>query len=175
LEEQEKQTHFERTIMPHTDAAYNLARWLSGNEHDAQDVLQEAYIRAFRFLDGLRGSDARAWLLRIVRNVFYDWLQKNRPKQAAAAFDEKLLESEPDPSTPATILALKNDAQLVRKAIEDLPVEFREVMVMRELESLSYKEIAVIADVPVGTVMSRLARAREQLRVALHSRGGDIK
>jgi RNA polymerase sigma-70 factor (ECF subfamily) len=154
--------------MPHLDAAYNLARWLAGNDHDAEDIVQEACVRAFRFGGGFRGGNSRSWLLTIVRNMAYSWLKKNRPKAIVSIGDEELAEIE-DPGTPAFE---KADADVLRAAIEELPAEFREALVLRDVEGLSYKEIADVADVPVGTVMSRLARARRQLQTHLARKGG---
>jgi len=153
---------FERVVMPHLDAAYNLARWLAGNEHDAADIAQEACVRAYRFIGGHRGGDGRAWLLAIVRNTAFSWLKKNRPA-AVVSIDESVLEQIEDTSVLGDSFS-EGDRGELRAAIEALPVEFREVLVLRELEGMSYKEIAEIAEVPVGTVMSRLARARRQLQ-----------
>jgi RNA polymerase sigma-70 factor (ECF subfamily) len=164
LEEQDKLARFEQSIMPHMNAAYNLARWLAGNDSDAQDVVQEAYLRAFKFLNGFRGGDSRSWLLRIVRNAFYDWLKRNRREETGTPFDEELHSAGDEKAMPDSLLLEKADHDMIRKAIEDLPCEFREILVLRELEGFSYKEIADIAAVPLGTVMSRLARAREHLR-----------
>jgi RNA polymerase sigma-70 factor (ECF subfamily) len=159
--------NFEQAVLPHLDAAYNLARWLMRNEQDAQDVTQEAYLRAFRFFPGFRGGDARAWLMKIVRNTCYTWLHANRPLQEAAEFDENLFP--PDSSAPnPEEIALQNDnAVLLRRALEKLPPNSREVLILRELEGMSYKEIAEITGMPVGTVMSTLSRARDRLRQAL--------
>ena len=159
--------NFEQAVLPHLDAAYNLARWLMRNEQDAQDVAQEAYLRAFRFFPGFRGGDARAWLMKIVRNTCYTWLHANRPLQEAAEFDENLFP--PDCSAPnPEEVALQNDsAALLREALEKLPPNSREVLVLRELEGMSYKEIAAITGMPVGTVMSTLSRARDRLRQTL--------
>jgi RNA polymerase sigma-70 factor (ECF subfamily) len=170
LEEQDKLARFEQSIMPHMNAAYNLARWLAGNDSDAQDVVQEAYLRAFKFLNGFRGGDSRSWLLRIVRNAFYDWLKRNRREETATSFDEELHSAGDETGMPDTLLLEKADHELVRAAIGDLPREFREILVLRELEGFSYKEIADIAEVPLGTVMSRLARAREHLRTLVVQR-----
>ena len=153
--------------MPHLDAAYNLARWLAGNDQDAEDIVQEACVRAFRFGSGFRGGNSRSWLLAIVRNMSYTWLKKNRPKAIVSVEDEDIAEIE-DPGPPAFAQA---DAAVLRAALEELPVEFREALVLRHLEGLSYKEIAEVADVPVGTVMSRLARARQQLQSYLARKG----
>ena len=170
LDAQDKLARFEQSIMPHMNAAYNLARWLAGNDADAQDVVQEAYLRAFKFLGGFRGGDSRSWLLRIVRNAFYDWLKRNRREETGTPFDEELHSTVDETGTPDTLLLAKADQELMRKAIEDLPFEFREILVLRELEGFSYKEIADIAEVPLGTVMSRLARAREHLRTLVVQR-----
>src|SRR6266446_1428311 len=167
LEEQGKLARFEQSIMPHMNAAYNLARWLAGNDPDAQDVVQEAYLRAFKFLGGFRGGDSgdsRSWLLRIVRNSFYDWLKRNRREDTGTEFDEELHGKADETGTPDAVLLEKADHELLHEAIAELPIEFREILVLRELEGFSYKEIADAADVPLGTVMSRLARAREHLR-----------
>jgi RNA polymerase sigma-70 factor (ECF subfamily) len=170
LEEQDKLARFEQSIMPHMNAAYNLARWLAGNDPDAQDVVQEAYLRAFKFLSGFRGGDSRSWLLRIVRNAFYDWLKRNRREETGTPFDEELHSTGDETGTPETLLLEKADHELMREAMGDLPREFREILVLRELEGFSYKEIADIAEVPLGTVMSRLARARERLRTLVVQR-----
>ncbi len=167
MEAQDKLERFEQSIMPQMDAAYNLARWLVGNDADAQDVVQEAYLRAFKFFGGYRGGDSRSWLLRIVRNSFYDWLRRQGRAELETPFDEEVHGSAADSPAPDAALLQKADKELVHQAIAALSVECREVLVMRELEGLSYKEIAEVADVPLGTVMSRLARAREQLRQAL--------
>ena len=170
MDEQDKLARFEQCIMPHMDAAYNLARWLAGNDPDAQDVVQEAYLRAFKFFGGFRGGDGRSWLLRIVRNSFYDSLQRQRHAELGTPFDEQVHNSPAASPAPDAALLEKADNDLLHKAIEALPAEYREVLIMRELESLSYKEIAQIAELPIGTVMSRLARAREQLRLSLMKR-----
>jgi RNA polymerase sigma-70 factor, ECF subfamily len=158
---------FEQTVLPHLDAAYNLARWLAGNDHDAQDVTQEASLRAFKFFGSFRGENSRAWLLTIVRNTFYSWLQKNRPPEIAGELDDEALAIE-DVSVNAEAINLRvADAAAVRHAITELPVEFREMIILREMEGFSYKEIADLSDVPIGTVMSRLARARKLLQKQL--------
>ena len=154
-------------MLPHLDAAYNLARWLAGNDPDAQDITQEACLRALKFFGNFRGENARAWLLTIVRNTFYTWLRKNRPRENEVELDDEALAVE-DVSVNAEALNSRlADAETVRLAIEQLPVEFREVVILREMEGFSYKEIANLADVPIGTVMSRLARARKQLQKQL--------
>ena len=160
---------FEQAVLPHLDAAYNLSRWLMRNEQDAQDVAQEAYLRAFRFFPGFRGGDARAWLLKIVRNTCYTWLHTNRPLQEAAEFDENLLPPDSCALNPEEA-ALQNDSNTqLRKALEKLPSNYREVLILRELEGMSYKEIAEITGMPAGTVMSSLSRARDRLRQILTS------
>ncbi len=165
---------FETVVLPHTRAGYNLARWLLRNDHDAEDVLQEAIVRAFRFFDGFNGDNPRAWLLTVVRNSAYTFLQQNRARELGTEFDE-VLHSEPTPMTRASespeALVLRSAQQrLLNQAVEALPVEFREVFVLRELEGLSYKEIADVARIPIGTVMSRLSRARQQLQAAVARR-----
>ena len=162
LAEHSQLAQFEQIVLSHLDAAYNLARWLTRDEHDAEDVVQEACLRAFRFFDGFRGGDGRAWLLTIVRHTCYTWLQKNRAHELVS-FDEGLEDVESGAS-PEELLLQSADQQTFRNALEELPVEFREVIILRELEGLSYKEIAGIAGIPLGTVMSRLARARKQLQ-----------
>jgi RNA polymerase sigma-70 factor (ECF subfamily) len=158
---------FEQAVLPHLDAAYNLARWLMRNEQDAQDVAQEAYLRAFRFFPGFRGGDARAWLMKIVRNTCYTWLHTNRPLQEATEFDENLFPPETCALNPEEAV-LQNDCNtLVRKAMEKLPPNFREVLILRELEGMSYREIADITGMPAGTVMSSLSRARVRLHQIL--------
>ena len=158
---------FEQEVLPHLDAAYNLARWLTRNNQDAEDVVQEAYLRAFRFFSKFRGGDARAWLLKIVRNTCYTWLHVNRPLQEAAEFDETLFP--PDlraPNPEETVLQNDSGTQL-RKALETLSPNLREVLILREFEGMSYRQIADITGVPTGTVMSSLWRARGRLRQAL--------
>lgn len=154
---------FERQIMPHLDAAFSLARFLMRNEEDARDVVQEASLRAFRFYDSFRGENSRAWFLRIVRNASFSALKRNRSDETNVEFDEELHGAGDTPVDPGMEIDRELDRQRVRAAIEELPPEFREVITLRELEECSYKEIADIAGVPIGTVMSRLARAREQL------------
>src|SRR5258705_1673826 len=160
---------FEETILPHLNAAYNLARWLTRNEDDAKDVVQEAYLRAFRFFDGFRGGDGKAWLLAVVRNTCLTWRRRERGNVTAVPFDETAHGS--DRATSAEI-GLVEEARLgtLRNCIESLPVEYREVIVMRELEELSYRDIADTASLPIGTVMSRLARARKRLEDCVTSR-----
>jgi len=167
LDEPDRLARFEQAILPHLDAAYNLARWLTSNEHDAEDVAQEAFLRALKFFGGFRGGNARAWLLTIVRNTCYNWLKANRAKALTTEFDEALHDREDPAANPDALLVRSANAQAVRAAIEQLPVEFREAIVLREMEGLSYKEIAEVSGIPIGTVMSRLARARQQLQQSL--------
>jgi RNA polymerase sigma-70 factor (ECF subfamily) len=158
---------FEQLIVPHLNAAYNLARWLLGRDQDAEDVVQEAYLRAFQFFGGFHGTDGRAWLLAIVRNNCYTWMQRQRRQAASTAFDEATHGAASGALDPQAIMLRTEDTQRVRQALEQLPDEFREVIVLRELEGLPYKDIAQIAAIPIGTVMSRLARARERLQQIL--------
>lgn len=169
MEGQNKLASFETAVLPHLDAAYNLARWLTRNDADAEDVVQEAYLRAFRFFGGFHGDDGRAWLLGIVRNTSYTWLQRNRSPELNMALDDETPEAESHDLDPEALLLQKADAQKLRQAVEELPVEFREVLMLRELDEMSYKQIAVVADLPLGTVMSRLARARKRLQQILTS------
>jgi RNA polymerase sigma-70 factor (ECF subfamily) len=158
---------FEQLVLPHLDAAYNLARWLTRNERDAQDAVQEAYLRAFRHFSDFRGGDARAWLLKIVRNTCYSWLRANRRLKDATEFDENFFT--PDicsPNPEEAVLQSASDT-LVRKALEKLPPNLREVLILRELQGMSYREIGAITGMPAGTVMSSLSRARGRLRQVL--------
>jgi RNA polymerase sigma-70 factor (ECF subfamily) len=167
LSQPEKLARFECLVLPHLDAAYNLARWLTGDGHDAEDVVQEASLRAYRSFDGFRGDDGRAWLLTVVRNTCHTWLKQNRAQQPSISFDEALHDPGSDADNPEH-LALQGAAkELLHQALAQLPVEFREVIVLRELEGLSYKEIAAVVTIPLGTVMSRLARARALLQKTL--------
>jgi len=163
--------------MPHLAAGYNLARWLTRNDHDAEDVVQEAYLRALRAFDRYRGGDPRSWLLTIVRNTCYTWLRQNRrsePAPTGDSADDAWAEIPADPAGEPEAQFIRNaDTRLLREALEQLPAEFREAFVLRELEGFSYKEIADIVDVPLGTVMSRLARARKQLQQSLLARMKD--
>lgn len=155
---------FESTILPHLGSAYNLARWLTRNDSDAEDVVQEAFLRALRsFKTFTPGRDGRAWLLAIVRNCCRTWLRENRPQQLAVELDDNSQASGEQWSNPEASLISSATCQLVRQAIEELPVEYREILVLRELEDLSYKEIAAVAEIPIGTVMSRISRARREL------------
>jgi RNA polymerase sigma factor (sigma-70 family) len=171
----EELASFEDALLPHVDAAHNLARWLLHNEQDAQDVVQEAYLRAFKSFGGFHGTNGRAWLLTIVRNTAYTLLKKNRVVDLTTTFDEEIHASDHESVTPATILEHSEDAELIKEAMDQLPVEFREILTLRHQEGLSYKEIADIAQIPTGTVMSRLARARAKLKECLTARIGKEK
>lgn len=165
------QENFEEAVLPHLRAAYNLARWLTRDETDAEDVVQEAYLRAYKHFGSFHGGDGRPWLLAIVRNTCYTWMQHNRSPEFTIPLDDEMYEIESKDLNPEALLLQSADTQNVRQALENLPVEFREVIVLRELEGFSYKQIADVADIPVGTVMSRLARARKRLQQSLVSRG----
>ena len=171
MREKSEQERFEEAVLPHLDAAYNLARWMTRDEHDAEDVVQEAYCRALRFFAGFRGGDGRAWILAVVRHTGYTWLKRNKSRDLATSFDEEIHSGASDAMNPEKRLLRMEDQQSVRQAVEELPLELREVVVLRELEGLSYKEIAAIAEIPLGTVMSRLARARERLHKRLSDFG----
>jgi RNA polymerase sigma-70 factor, ECF subfamily len=162
------QVRFEQLVLPHLDAAFNFARWLLRGRADAEDVAQDALVRSYRFFSGFRGGDARAWLLQIVRNTCYSWLEKNRPAEDATEFNEEL--HGPASPTPEALAMAAEDRALLTRALEALPPRYREVIVLRELEGCSYKEIAAIASIPIGTVMSTLSRARQQLALALVNR-----
>ena len=172
-----KRARFESSVSPHLAAAYNLARWLTRNDHDAEDVVQEAMLRAFTFFDGFRGADARSWVLKIVRNTCFTWLHVNRPRDVVATDIDQLSELLPSPCSgsaddPETVALRNREAHQVDEVIASISATFREVIVLREIEGLSYKEIAGVIDAPIGTVMSRLARARSEIRHAL-IRAGD--
>ncbi len=160
---------FEQLVLPHLDAAFNLARWILRSRADAEDVAQEAMLRAFRFFRGFHGGDARAWLLQIVRNSCYTWLEKSRPMELTTEFDEQLYPQ--TGVTPESLAIAGDNRERLTRALEDLPPRFREVLVLRELEGCSYKEIAAITSVPIGTVMSALARARQRLQRTLTQSG----
>jgi RNA polymerase sigma-70 factor (ECF subfamily) len=156
---------FEEAVLPHLTAAYNLAKWLVRNHEDAEDVVQEAYLRAFRAFDGFRGAgECRAWLLTIVRNTSYTRLKQDHMADLTDAFDEEVHGLEDDAKSPEAILVERANVQRLRAALEGLPPEFREVIVLCDLEGMSYHEIADLVGIPMGTVMSRLARARQRLQ-----------
>src|SRR6476660_1134504 len=162
-------SRFANVVMPHIDDAYRLARWLTGNSTDAEDVVQDASLRAFRAIREFAGGSARSWVLSIVRNTAYSWLRKNRPSAVVTVDDLAAVElehakpSDPDGETPEAALIAKVDAEQLRAAIAALPSPFRETLVLRDIEGLDYREIAETTEVPIGTVMSRLARARRRL------------
>jgi RNA polymerase sigma factor (sigma-70 family) len=160
---------FASVVMPHIDEAYRLAQWLTGNSADAEDVVQDASLRAFRGIDGFAGGNARAWVLTIVRNTAYSWMRQNRPTTVITVEDLEAVElmqtdaGDPNAETPEAALIAKTDAEQLRAAIAALPTPFRETLVLRDIEGLDYREIAEATEVPIGTVMSRLARARRRV------------
>ena len=156
--------YFELTVWPHMRSAYNLARWLVRNGDDAEDIVQEAFLKAFKALDTFRGGDARVWMLAIVRNTAMNFLRKRKP-DVAADFDQ--LETADRSPSPEQNLLQESRREQVRRAIARLEPEFRETLVLREIEGLSYKEIAAVLEIPAGTVMSRLSRARQRLLTEL--------
>jgi RNA polymerase sigma-70 factor (ECF subfamily) len=170
-----KEQSFQTMMLPHLDSAFNLARWLARSNPDAEDIVQEAYLRAFKFFDSFHGEDGRAWLLGIVRNTFYTWYQQNKTQASSTQFEEELHSIQINDAAkhkdgnPETLLIQKDSQRQIHQALKALPVEFREVMVMRELEDLTYKQIAGIIGIPIGTVMSRLGRGRKQLAEILAS------
>jgi len=167
---QEDRARFEADVMPHRDAAYNLARWILRGRAQAEDVTQEAFLRAYRSFGAFQSGNARAWLLQIVRNSCYTWLEKNRPMELTTEFDEELY---PQAGvTPESLAIAGDNRERLTRALEDLPPRFREVLVLRELEGCSYKEIAAITAIPIGTVMSALSRARQQLKISLTAAQG---
>jgi RNA polymerase sigma-70 factor (ECF subfamily) len=158
-------TRFDALVLPHLDAAYNLARWLTRDTHDAEDVVQDACMRALKYIGSLEGGDARGWFLKIVRNAFYDWLGRNRPAEVVSDENEAVDAAvDPVAISPEQAAMRKAELRMLADAVAELPLQYREVLILRELEELSYKEIARVADIPVGTVMSRLARARDLLQ-----------
>lgn len=163
-----RRERFELAVLPHLDAAYSLARWLTRNDQDAQDVTQEAFLRALRFFDGYQGGNMKSWLLTIVRNTCYTWMHQNRRGDSTELFNEEIHSPESSGGSDPEIQALASaDKETLRRALEEIPVAFREALVLRELEGMSYKEIADVTSVSLGTVMSRLARARTRLRESL--------
>jgi len=155
--------NYEETLLPHLDAAYNLARWLTRDERDAEDVVQEAYLRAIKHFATFKGDNARPWLLKIVRNTFYTWVQHNRLTETIDPFDDEDDNFISDAPNPEMLLLQESNRQIVRRALHKLPTEFLEVIVLREFQEMSYQQIADLVQVPLGTVMSRLARARKRL------------
>jgi RNA polymerase sigma factor (sigma-70 family) len=158
---------FEEVVLPHIDAAFNYARWLTKSDADAEDVVQDAYVRALRFFSSLRSDDARSWLLTIVRNTWYGRFSQAKGTNQIGAYDDVTHDRPDEGPDPEALVMQQQAIEKVRRAVQELPADFREVIVLRELEGLSYKEIAVIAGIPIGTVMSRLARARERLMAIL--------
>ena len=182
MPEESKTARFQRIALPHLDAAYNLAKWLVRRPEDAEDVVQDAMLRAFRAFDGCREATARAWLLRVVRNAAYDRLRSygGRAESGFADVDpddpegarfttDAFTEAADDPEG---LLVKEDSRRLLNELIADLPIGFREVVILRELDELSYREIADVVDIPIGTVMSRLARARDLLQKAWSERNG---
>ena len=167
MKAQDTHSQFEQVALPHLDAAFNLAFWLTGDSQDAQDIVQESYLRAFKFFDSYHGGNSHAWLLAIVRNTTYTWMRQNRMNAGEMLEDEL-----PDTNLVSleSSLLQKADFQRLREAIAALPVEYREVIVLHDLEGLAYKEIASVANIPMGTVMSRLSRARDRLQKSLIDR-----
>jgi RNA polymerase sigma factor (sigma-70 family) len=172
LDHQDKTRRFETVVLPHLDAAYRLARWLTRNDQDAEDVVQMAFMRAFRFFEGFHGGNARAWMLTIVRRTYYTWLRDHRHEDDEIGFDEALHSgaeagASASPyeagSHPESIAASHNIQRIVNQALEKLPRAYREIVMLKDIENLSYKEIAEVAEIPIGTVMSRLARGRKLL------------
>jgi RNA polymerase sigma-70 factor (ECF subfamily) len=162
---------FDETVLPHLDAAFNYARWLTRNDAEAEDVVQDACVRAIRFFASLREDDARSWLLAIVRNTWYSRVARRTPDTHSIQMNDASLEQSDDSLDPEALLLQHATVARVRDALDELPTDFREVIVLRELEGFSYKEIAVVINAPIGTVMSRLARARERLAAALQRPG----
>lgn len=155
---------FEQVILIHLKAAHNLARYLCGNDDDASDLVQESCLKAYRFYNGFRGENGKAWLLTIVRNTFYSDLRQKKIKSVDIVFNEEIHDTGSDETNPETLLINEETVQLVKQMLEKLPLEYREIVILREMEGFSYKEIAGISNIPIGTVMSRLARARKFLQ-----------
>jgi len=165
LPDASKLSRFEAVVLTHLDAAYNLARWLTRDAAGADDAVQDACLRAFRFFDSLQGPSAKAWFMAIVRNASLDWLKDQRLRGGEEPYDETLHAGASESLKAAAVR--DSEARWVREGIAALPREYREVLVLRELEELSYKEISAIIDVPIGTVMSRLSRGRDMLQERL--------
>jgi RNA polymerase sigma factor (sigma-70 family) len=170
---------FDAVMLPHLDAAYNLARWLSGSSADADDVVQEAFLRAFRFFDGYEGDNPRAWLLAIVRNTWFTEWRRQHNRADSTPYDDSLNVDDQLPGwadesgdDPEKLAVRQDETELVHRALATLPVEYREVIVLRELEDMSYKDVAAVAGIPMGTVMSRLSRARRLLCTAVRAAQG---
>jgi RNA polymerase sigma factor (sigma-70 family) len=175
MNEQSRRIHFENQMLPLMPEAYNLARWIMKNEPDARDVVQDAYLKALRYFESFHGDSGRAWLLRIVRNVCYDALRARDSQRNIVSLDEETAAEVPDSRPGPSVLAIQNSTKLrIREALEALPLEFKTVIILREFDGLSYKEISDIVGVPVGTVMSRLSRARRQLAALLQEEGENV-
>ena len=166
-QERTRVADFEQIVVPHLNAAYNLARWIMNNDQDAEDMVQEAYLRAYKYYAGFQGANSRSWLLKIVRNTCYTWLRQNRSGDQTVELEDELYESENEAFDPEALSQHQANDQMVRQAMQELPAEFREIIILRELEEMSYKEIASIIGIPIGTVMSRLARAHQRLKQRL--------
>lgn len=162
-----RKRRFEETVLPHLDAAYNLARWLTRDEAGAEDAVQNACLRAYRFFDAQQGPSPKAWLMAIVRNAAYDWIEERRRRSLEEQYDDEAHGLAAPGDSPHAASERASEARRVRECIAALPVEYREVVVLRELEGLSYKEISAVVDVPIGTVMSRLSRGRDLLQQSL--------
>jgi RNA polymerase sigma factor (sigma-70 family) len=172
---QQKADRFQNAISPHLGAAYNYARWLTRGHQDAEDIVQEACVRAYQYFESSRGENQRAWLLTIVRNTCYNWFKSAGSKEIPTDGDDGVFETHLTSPDPHTLLSEHLDTSRLKEGIESLPIEFREVIVLRELEDLSYKEISEIAKIPIGTVMSRLARARTKLQEILSRDSEGVK
>lgn len=168
FKEPNRQATFEQEMMPHLADAYNLARWLTRNDQDAEDLTQEAYLRAFKFFEGFHGTNSRAWLLTIVRNTFYSRLPQKREQELTTTLDLETHNEGSEAYNPELLVLKSVGNRLLRQLLEELPLEYREVVILRELQDLSYKEISEMIGVPIGTVMSRLARARKRLEQKLN-------
>lgn len=167
MQKDEKDSLFTTTIIPHLDAAYNLARWLARDGHDAEDIVQDSFVRAYSYFNSFSGASGKAWLLAIVRNTFYTWHQKKQIRLSVEISEEPTNDQLLDEQTTDGEMEKSDLQDEVRAAINSLPLEFREVIILREMESMSYKEIAAMIQIPIGTVMSRIARGRDMLRVLL--------
>ncbi len=166
-QEKNKLSAYEESLLPHLGAAYNLARWIMGNDQDAEDMVQEAYLRAYKYFSGYQGGNSRSWLLTIVRNTCYTWLRQNRSQELSTDLEDETTNSESEGLNPEILYQHSHNHKMVRLALEKLPVEYRELIILRELEGMAYKEIAQMTGVPIGTVMSRLARGRQRLKECL--------
>jgi RNA polymerase sigma factor (sigma-70 family) len=174
MNDQGRRVRFENQMLPLMPEAYNLARWFMKNEPDARDAVQDAYLKAFRYFESFHGDSGRAWLLRIVRNVCYDALRSRESQLTTVSLDEEAATQVPDPKPGPNVLAIQNATKLrIHEVLETLPLDFKTVIILREFDGFSYKEISEIVGAPVGTVMSRLSRARQQLAVLLQSEGGN--